>query len=451
MASTTVLPENGGGALPGNSTGIPANDTQTEDQILASVTGDDSSTVTTDDDAALDATTTDDTATADAAEDGKQKTADDADTDLEPGVIPPELAPLMRDDKYRPHIQRLVDQNRAYQAFGTVRDARKFAESFPGGVTEALNYRDRAFTLDSADEAFESGDENARSQLVNEWFERVPDATIGMLGTTMRILQQRDPARYGQLSGKIVQETFKNSNWDLQLASIADKISKLSAEQLADPVISRLAGEAQWLVEQAEKAGIKYSDKAKVSSEVDEISKRQQTFEQQQQQHQIERANFFTDAINTDVKSSLNRSINAKVGELLKNSAFSDKGKQRIASEILTGIEDKLKQDPAYKATLRQHIKEAGMSVSKRDKVVSFIVERSKIAMAAVAKQVIAEKTAELIADNKKANARKEGPGRVDITGGQSASARPRKLTAEQMRSMSDSDKDAYVDAHLGL
>lgn len=443
MSSTTVVPANGGGSLSEDATSVFGSDTQTEDQIIASVTGDEGSDVTTDDDAAV--TTTTDDADPDAAAAAKTKTeADDLDPDSETGTVPPELAGLMRDPKVAPHIQKLVDQNAAYRAFGTVRDARAFKETFPGGVKEAVGYRDQAFTLQSAEDSFEAGDPG----LVAEWFARSPEGTVKALSNTMQLLQQRDPARYTQITGKVLQDTFSGQKWDLQLASIGQLVSKLTPEQLADKGIEALAGQALWLVEQAEKAGIKYTDKAKTSPDVDEFTKKQQELQTKTEQHNIERANFFNDAVNTDVKDQLMRTINSKLAVMLKESAFSEKGRSRIASEIFSGIEEALKVDKAFGATVKQHVKESGINIGKRGKVVDFVVARARASFKTVAQKVISERTAELIADNKKANERKEGNTRVDITGGQTSSARPRKLTPEQARTMPDSDKDALLQSY---
>lgn len=425
-------------------------DTQTEEQILGTALAEDNSDVTTD---VVDQPVDENAIADDKAQPDKAAKAD-ADEQLEAGTIPPELKGLMSDPKVAPAIQRLVDQNRAYQAYGTVRDARVFKETFPGGVKEALDYRNKAYTLDEADNAFESNDPAAQAQLVSEWFDRVPQAAQGMITAGIKVLQQKNPDGYAQFTSNLVRDFATSQKWDVQLAAIGDGISRLTEQQIAalPQEVKQLLGYTNWLVEAAEKTGIKHQDKARVSPEHDALSKREQTVKQQEDALRVDRANTFIGQVNSGSETQIQQSIKGTLTRILEKSAIPEKGRQKIAAEVYVQVTARLQKDSGYQTDIKSRLREASWDLSKKQAVIDFVVGRSKALVAGVAKEVIADYTESFIAANKAANDKKDASGRrVDITGGQAGSARPRALTPQQMSQMSDADKQAEVDRVLGL
>lgn len=400
--------------------------------------------------------------TANLGGEGEDQQADQAaghelDPDEAVSAIPPELKHLMSDAKVAPHLQRAFNQLADYGKVGTVRDVRKFAEEFPGGVAEAVDYKTRALDGAQWDQQYLSGGAPEHADLVHswrEWAERegTPETYRSIVRAGLEELRKGDPEGYKQLTGGTIEQTLGGQlvstdgrQWNLaaQLDAINEAIHTNNPEALA--------GLSFFLSRELAALGLGKPAGARQPREQEQFQQQREQLTQQQQQIQNERVNLFNNAVNTDVRAQIDRSISQRIGELLKGTAFTEKGKQNITAAIVPEIEKRLQADRGFGTRLAQMSKEAKYNPAQRKALVDFMVNRAKALLVPVAKEIIAGKTAEFTAERKAANERISGARqRVDITGGQAARNGGARLTQKQVQQMSDADKDAYIDARFG-
>lgn len=448
MGAAAGALESAGGAESGIGLANLGADTQSEESILG-ITADEGSGDQVIEGQEADLQT--DTQTTTEKTDGQQ-VDEDLDAGLESAAIPTELKHLMSDPKVAPTIQRMAQQNNAYRtAFGTVRDARTFATEFPGGVKEAVDQKQKAYALDEADDAFASGDPGTQERLASEWATAYPQAFGSMVQASLKVLQSSNPQAFSQFTGQVLKDSFSANRFDEQMEAIATAIAGLSSEQIADPAIRRLAGLTQWMVEKTNALGIKYQRNGQLSPEQEALNKRTQELDQRSQQHQQSVATYATNQANGAALSSFTPALKSTLGKLLKESAFTDAGKQRIEKEIQSTISERLKADQGLQRNFAKTLKDGQFSPEATRKAAELLSLRAKALITSVAKNIIDERTKEFIAHNQSVNDKKVNAGkRADITGGQAPATRSRTVPREQIGRMTDADQQALVDAHFG-
>ena len=377
------------------------------------------------------------------------------------GPIPPDVLSVFNNPakatpealaKAKAWAQSANDQLTHYRGLGTVRDARTFAENFPGGVKEALEFREKALVLDDADNRFESGDPAQHKSMASEWYEMSPDNFVPLVSQAVAVLRERNPEGFAQFSGQILRDAFTQNKWDVQVEAIAEQLGMLSEEAMKDPQTARLVRLSAWLVQQADKAGIAQNGRGRTRPEDDALAKRTETLSQREQQLHVERVNYYSSNVANEAQAQVGRALDQSLTTLLEKSAFSDKGRAAIRSEIISGVSQRLVADKAFQNNLARAAREAGFDVTKRTQSVAMLVGRAKALLAGVTKQVIAEHTERLVTANKATNAKKEGTtGKAEITGGQAPTVRPRKFTQTELQRMSPEDRDAIVNQSMGI
>lgn len=423
----------------------------TEDEILSDVT------TATEDGAAVDGTDGQGAGTGTADPDGTQQDPADAlNPDEVAAAIPAELRDLLSDPKRAPHLQRAFNQLADYSKLGTVRDARTFAEQFPGGVQEAVEYKTRALDLADWDGQYESADPKQQGDLVHTWYQHAvemgrPEAFRGIVRVGLDELKRNDPEGFKELTGGTIEQSLggdlvatDGQRWNLaaQVEAINEAIRTKDSESLA--------GLSYFLVRELGALGLgKRQEGGRQTKEAEQFKQRETSVAEREKAIEVERQNLFNTAANADIEGHLGRSIDQRLADVLKGTAFNDKGKAKIKTDIVRELNNRLASDRAYNQRVNQMAKEARYNPAQRQKLVEFVVNRAKALIATVARDVIGERTAEFVQQTKDTNARRENGARarVDITGGQSgrAGAGMGHMTREQIQNMPDAEKDKYL------
>lgn len=457
-ADAAIAAGTAGAAGSGVATGDAGADTQTEDQILGIAEDDgavseevvDDSTAVASDDAA--AAETDDAAKAAAAG------ADELNPDEVPATIPPELKHLMSDAKVAPHIQRMSDQLAAYSKLGTVRDARTFAEEFPGGVKEAQDYKNRALDTADWDAQFESGDPRAQGDLAQSWFEHAraagrPEVFRSQVSSALEVLKKNDPQGFKQLTGGNVNEALGGEliasdgrNWNM--AAQSDAI----LQAIKEDDMEALKGLSFFLVREMSNMGLgKKEAGGRVPKEQEHLKSETERLTTEKAQLETEKKNFFFSRTNESARAGMERSIRQQLVPILKGKAFSKEGVADIEKQIFAGIEAKLKTDRSYQVQVTNYVRAAKWDPSKNGDLVTYMTNRAKALFAGVAKEVITRETNKFVTASKDASERRKAAGtRVDVTGGQAGSVRRGMPTRQQIQGMTDDQQDELVNARLG-
>jgi hypothetical protein len=380
--------------------------------------------------------------------------------------VPAELKHLLSDPKVAPHLQRAFNQLADYSKLGTVRDARTFAQEFPGGVREAQEYKNRALDLADWDGQYESGDPRQQADLVRSWYDHAaqqgkPEVFRGLVNVALGELKKSDPEGYKQLTGGTIEQSLGGElvatdgrAWNMsgQMAAIRQVLADRNLT--ADEKLEQLGGYSYFLVRELEAMGIgKKSEGGRIPREQERFQQREQQQNTRQEQLELQTRNLFNGTVNSDVHTTMDRSIAQTLAQQLKDTAFTPKGKQEISAKILPEIERRLSQDRAYVSRTKQMQAEAKYDVGKRKAVVDYVVNRCKALVVPVAKEIIAAETEKFVAGTRDANDRRENGARqrVDVTGGQAGRTGRQLPTRAQIQGMPDSEKDAHVEAYLGL
>ncbi len=360
------------------------------------------------------------------------------------GTAPPAwLKQLYADPKIGREAQRLWDTSAAYrEAFPTVAEARAVKELFPGGAEEARAVHAKANALDEADEQFVSGDPEAQTQLATEWYDDNPEAFTRMVSVSAKLLAEREPEAYQQLTSQIFLGTLQRENFDKRVELLREALEKNDAGALK-ALVGNLVGWAQ-------QKGIA-GDPAKtghISPERQVLERERQELTRQRQELEARAYQGFEQAAQTAVQGSIQQSIQGTVANVLKDAPFTDAGRKRIAEEVFRTVDEKLRADKGltrqYAAIVRPGgTRHGGWRLDEQAKtqVVNLLVGRAKALIPAVAKQVVADYTAYVLSSNKEVIGRKESAARrVDIAGGAAPQTRVRPLTQEDIRGLSDAE-----------
>ena len=459
MPETATVPQGGTSATSGNipgESGSAAGAALTDEQILG---------ITEDSQASTEATPRQEDAArkggATRQEDGRaaetQPKPEDAGLkpgatqaeEIQPGQPLPEWAKqLLADPAYRgigPKVQQLWDQHQAYrELYPTVAEARAVKELFPGGAEEAKAVHARALALDAADEQFVSGDPAAQGELALQWYQDNPEAFSRMVAVSARLLAEREPETYKQLTEGMFLAALQAERFDKRVDLLREALAKNDGEALK--------GLVETLVGWAENRGISRRGgpaRSGIDPERQAIQQEREKLDIERRALQAEQYGAFHNAAQTSVETQVQQSIQGTLAKVLKDAPFTEGGKKRIAEDIFRQVDNTLRADRGLARQYASIVRPRGpaqgagwrLDPAAQDAVVSLLVGRAKALIPAVAKQVVAEHTSYLVGANKALIEKKEGAAkRVDIAGGGAPEVRVRPLKPEDVRGMTDEE-----------
>lgn len=430
--------------------GAPS-DVQTEDAILdgPSVEGADP-VAEADSVPAADGKSADPAATADG--EPAAKPANDAAAtaaDNVPSAMPKELTALLKDPQVAPKLQAVMPQiqsafdqlARIREVFPTVRAVHEFAEAFPGGLEEAKAAQQKSSMLDEADDQFGGTPEQQR-QLAEEWATDNPQAFQSMFVQSAALLRERDPQAYNAITSQVFHDRMESAGFSEQIEAFRQVLATGNKETWT----AKLPGLVQWMVNESDKLGVKWNKSAgQQPPEITAAQKEREAATTERHAAFSERVTLFQGQVGASIHSSLTQSVNATVNPLLKDTAFSDTGKANIRQQIINTMDQTIRADKNIQRQILRLTQDGFRNNKTEDakkQIVSLLTGRAKVLLGPTAKKVLAEKTAELVANNSNTNARRAAAGaRNDVgTGGAPPAVRTRKLTSKDTEGMSDDD-----------
>ena len=362
-----------------------------------------------------------------------------------PSSLPKELTALLKDPSVAPKIQAVMPQiqsafdqlARIREVFPTTRAVHEFAEAFPGGIEEAKAAQQKATILDAADEEF-SGTPDTQRALAEEWASDNPEAFASMFVQSAQVLQQRNPEAYARITEQVFLGRLAQIGFDEQIEGFR--------QVLASNNVDKMKGMVAWMVQEADKLGIKWKgETGKTDPELSAAQREREAAKSDLSAANAERIEIFKGQVGASVGTTVTQSIAAVVNPLLKDAPFSDAGKTKISSQIRDEIDVAIKADKGMQRQIARILSE-GLRTRKMDdarkQVVGLLSSRAKQLIPKTAKRVIEERTSEFVAGNNALNLRRDAAGkRTDVgTGGAPPAVRTRKLTKEDAATMSDDD-----------
>ena len=380
---------------------------------------------------------------------GAEKGKPDAAAEAVPGAMPKELTALLKDPQVAPKLQAVMPQiqsafdqlARIREVFPTVRAVHEFAEAFPGGLEDAKAAAQKASILDAADDEFKGAPETQRA-LAEEWHADDPQAFASMFVQSAQVLQEKNPEQYEQITSQVFLDRLDAIGFTEQIEGFRRALESRDAERLKSLVA--------WMVQESDKRGIQWKkDTGRVDPTIAAAQREREAAKADRSAAFNERMTLVQGQIGAAVHTTVVQSIAQTTAKLLEGTAFSDKGKEQIRTEIRTAIDTTIKADRGVQRQVVNILK-AGIASGKLDdarkQIVQIITTRAKALTASTSKKVIEDWTGRVIASNADTNARRAAAGaRTDVgAGGAAPAVRTRKLTPKDTEGMTD---DQILDA----
>lgn len=304
-------------------------------------------------------------------------------------AAPEWLQPLLADPRAGREAQALWTQHQAYR------------EMFPS-VAEAQQAVARAQQLAALDGAYFGGDARAQAGLAESLYRDDPRAFTDMLSAGARVLITRDPAAFAAFLGQFrqadVAAPFRapQSGTDGGLkpaATPTDGTLKRAATQIADGALKGAATQAELERQRAE------------------MDWRRGEFAAEQYAAFQERAN---DGVVAQVRQRIEQSLASALP-----SSVPENARRRIAEDIFSEINTTLQADRELGRQVTALVQQWRFDDAAREQVVRLIYGRARALVPAVAKRIVGDWTASLVAAQR-ARAEKQNAAarRADLVGG---------------------------------
>jgi hypothetical protein len=332
---------------------------------------------------------------------------------LAEAVVPPEIKGLFKlPNGVGNKVKDLFFRDAAYrEVFPTVAEAREIRELVPD-VESAKKMADYTVQLEDFDNLYYNPDPAQQGEFIQRLFNDDPEAFGRLMEVLPSKLYELAPAVYRKDTETRIQGTFRN----LHRMSMDPGMDPARAENLraAIDVLSRHLFQKPFAQltqrQQAQDPAMEkfYADK--------------KAFEDRVAGERAEAFTTYFKGTNEHVVTNIVGEIRARVDELSKGTAFTDKAKVKMVREIYEGVDAQLKANRVLRQDVRRMFREAqtkGMNQERQQAIVKLLAGRGKLLIARIASNVVNEYTTDILGANKGRLAQQRiQQTRKDITGG---------------------------------
>lgn len=328
-------------------------------------------------------------------------------------------------------VQSAYDRLNAYTLhLPTVADAKKFAESFPGGLNDAIQAQQRAQQLDESDSVFYSRDPAQHRELASTWAKDDPEAFRVLQRAGLEVYAETNPEGYQALGNEILEQTLGNMLETAYKTGNQEAAARIS--QVHQDIFGRKPGEQP----RQDPRDAKYQQ-------------REQAQTQREQQFQQNVAKNFADTSNTQAGTKISTAIDSVLKTALNGVKITPQAKQRIAKEAYDEINTRLLQDRALdnqlKAIVQAGSRARQFSPQQQQQWVNAIYAKGRNLVQTVVSEKVNEWTVNFLGVKKADTTKREQAGsRTDVTGGGSPNLGMTPLTGDKILNMSDEDFRNY-------
>lgn len=321
---------------------------------------------------------------------------------LQGAAEPPELKQLF---DANPELRRVWQAERAYRGvFPTVAEARELKKIFPT-LVDARTAAENLADLQRLDRWFFSSRPEDHAELIANLQQLDPQAFHSLARAFPQVLAQIDPEAYRADTALRVEATLADVR--AEAARRSDEAAVAAADLLA-----------QWLFG-GRGAGLKVAATRPQAPEPREalLTRREQALAQREAAAQQEALARFYEDCNATVVENVLDAIKSQVAELLPEE-LSEGVRNRVIGEIYREIDANLRANQPLAEQLRQAFRSGARDEAHEKAVVNLVVGRARSVLPQVAKKVIGDWTANVLAATRQRAARQTAAAsRVDITG----------------------------------
>lgn len=319
------------------------------------------------------------------------------------------------DPAVRAEVNRMWSQLQNYVGLGPAQELKALKEKFPGGVAEAERIINDAIGIQTVDAQFYEGGPEQRSELVKSLYADDPAALIGTTEVSLQFLRDTAPQEYGRIADSIVGNALAKGEVGAHIQRLYDEATKTPD----NPLSKIITDVYEWAIE---KAGFKKPPTDPRQADLDrrkaELDARDKTFNQQQFQS-------YQSNLNSTVVNSIGTEIGTMLDTLTKDVPIADGAKKMISEQILDAVDEKLRADSTLQYQITQLLALKRYDDNTRNQHQQLLINRAKIVLPDIAKQVFGEWTTNVLAVNKATIDKKTAAAkRSDIVGGGSGDTR---------------------------
>jgi hypothetical protein len=314
---------------------------------------------------------------------------------------PPELKQLF---DANPELRRAWQAERAYRGvFPTVAEARELKKIFPT-LADARAAAENLADLQRLDRWFFSSRPEDHAELIANLQQLDPQAFRNLARAFPQVLAQIDPEAYRADTAMRVEATLADVR--AEAARRGDDAAAAAADLLAN-----------WLF-----AGRGAGPKAATRPQAAEprealLTRREQALAQREAAAQQEALARFYEDCNATVVENVLEAIKSQVAGLVPEE-LSEGARNRVIGEIYREIDANLRANQPLAEQLRQAFRSGTRDEAHQKAVVNLVVGRARSVLPQVAKKVIGDWTANVLAATRQRTARQSAAAsRVDITG----------------------------------
>lgn len=353
-----------------------------------------------------------------------------------PSPLPKELRALMADKELAAHplvagaikqLQSAYDRLNAYTThFPTVADAKKFAETFPGGLQDAIAAQTKAQEKDASDDIFYSRDPKQTYDLAASWQQDDPEAYRTLAHEALMVMMDRDPEGYRG----IMLENLEGSLSQMQQAAFRrnDQEAAQRIGKVHEDIFGRKPGEQP------------------------RVDPRDNKHKEREEALNRDRATFTNGVAENFMTSSgsvagdkVSTSVRSAVDKALANTKVNDGQKFDLAEKLYNSIDKKLRADKSLQNQISSIVsngKRTGRFTREdQEKYVNAIYAKAVALLRADGPQFINDWTATFLNIKRTdINRREQAANRTGLTGGGSPNLGSTPLTGAQLLDMSQEE-----------
>jgi hypothetical protein len=314
--------------------------------------------------------------------------------------VPEWLRPLLADPRAGREAQALWTEHQAYR------------EMFPS-VAQAQQAVAQAQQLTALDGAYFGGDTRAQGQLAESLFHDDPRAFGNMLAAGARVLASRDPAAFRAFAAAMTSAT---GSAGFQPTAVIPSPAEGGARNPSDGFTAEAAQRDSSLRpgsdrDSARNDNVNTAARGELDRARAEMDWRRGEFAAEQYTAFQERAN---DAVVTQVRQTIEQSLANALP-----SSVPDGARRRIAEDIFSEINATLQSDRELSRQVTALVGQWRFDGAAREQVVRLIHGRARALVAPVAKRIVGDWTASLVAAHRaRADKQNAAARRVDLVGG---------------------------------
>lgn len=286
--------------------------------------------------------------------------------------------------KQYPQLQSLVDRAKNYEKLGPIAELSKIASI--GSAEQLQQFKSLAEQTEQVDLAYSSGDPEAQNFAIKQMYELDPEAFEATLPMSVEFLRSTDPQRYEAVAGQMLTDLLTPQKFPEHIDMMANALSQLPQEALANPAVKSLVDLVGSLV------GWAKGKQLSGQKDAPQLNPQAQRLEAQQQQIAAQKTAAFTQQVSDGTRSGVEKHLDTLMANIVKEAAFSPDQIADIRDTVINEVGRRLASDQTATMQFRALLNKS-VWLEKAQDAVDARVSKAKSLLSTVLQETIDKKT----------------------------------------------------------